>query len=79
VGFHFVGQEDYQNLVKFTVDTLVDYLVTQSNVIAAVEGGNEQIDDVRNWLAENIKPFFGDRVESTFNFRGPIWYLRKAQ
>lgn len=41
VGFHFVGQEDYQNLVRFTVDTLVDYLVTQSNVIASVEGIGE--------------------------------------
>jgi ubiquinone/menaquinone biosynthesis C-methylase UbiE len=26
-GFHFIGQEDYHNLVKFSVETLVNYLV----------------------------------------------------
>ena len=77
-GFHFAGQEEYQNLVKFSIETLVDYLVTQSNVIAAVEGGSEGIEDVRQWLTENISPFFGNRIEATFMFGGPIWYLRKA-
>lgn len=77
-GFHFIGQEDYRNFVKFSVETLVDYLVTQSNVIAAVEGGKERIEDVRRWLTENVEPFFTGRAEATFMFRGPIWYLRKA-
>ena len=77
-GFHFVGQEQYQNQVRFSVATLVDYLVTQSNVIAAVEGGSEHIDDVREWLTGHIRPIFGDRGEATFRFHGPIWYLRKA-
>jgi len=77
VGFHFIGQEDYQNFVQFSLETLVDYLVTQSNVIVAVEGGKEKIEDVRCWLTENLAPFFAGRAEATFMFRGPIWYLRK--
>ena len=77
-GFQFVGQEDYQNLVKFSVETLVDYLVTQSNIIAAVEGGKERIEDVRQWLTESVTPFFEGRAEATFLFRGPIWYLRPS-
>jgi len=77
-GFHFDNQEHYQNHVRFSLATLADYLVTQSNVIAAVEGGNEHIDDVREWLTRHIRPIFGDRVEATFKFQGPIWYLRKA-
>ena len=77
-GFRLIGQEDYQNFVKFSPETLVDYLVTQSNVIVAVEGGKESIEDVRCWLAENVVPFFAGRAEATFMFRGPIWYLRKS-
>ena len=77
VGFHFIGQEDYQNFVQFSLETLVDYLVTQSNVVVAVEGGKEKIEDVRRWLTENLAPFFVGRAEATFMFRGPIWYLRK--
>jgi len=77
-GFRLIGQEEYQNFVQFSLETLVDYLVTQSNVIAAVEGGKERIEDVMRWLTENIAPFFAGRAEATFMFRGPIWYLRKT-
>jgi len=77
-GFQFIGQEDYQNIVKFSVETLVDYLVTQSNIIAAVEGGTENIEDVRQWLTQSVTPFFEGRAEATFLFRGPIWYLRPS-
>jgi SAM-dependent methyltransferase len=75
-GFQFIGHEDYQNTVTFSVETLVDYLVTQSNIIAAVEGGTENIEEVRQWLTESVTPFFEGRAEATFLFRGPIWYLR---
>ena len=77
-GFQFVGQEDYQNFVKFSIETLVEYLITQSNIIAVVEGGKEGIEDVRQWLTESVTPFFAGRAEATFMFRGPIWYLRSS-
>ena len=77
-GFHFVVQEKYQDLVTFSIGMLVDYLVTQSNIIAAIEGGSEEIANVRERLAENITPFFGSRMEANFLFGGPIWYLRKV-
>ena len=77
-GFHFAGQENYQNVVKFSVGTLVDYLVTQSNIIARVEGGDERIQDVRQWLTDSVAPFFDQRAEAAFIFGGPIWYLRRA-
>jgi ubiquinone/menaquinone biosynthesis C-methylase UbiE len=76
--FHFVGNENYQNLVTFSIETLVDYLVTQSNIIVTVEGGSEEITNVREWLSENIAPFFRNRMEANFLFGGSIWYLRKA-
>jgi SAM-dependent methyltransferase len=77
LGFQFVDQERYENRVQFTVDTLIDYLVTQSNVIAAVEGGNESISDVNAWLRQQITPLFKNLSRAAFIFAGPIWYLKK--
>jgi SAM-dependent methyltransferase len=77
-GFHLAGQEQYQNRISFSIEGLIDYLTTQSNVIAAVEGGNENIEAVRQWLMENLKPSFGDLKEATFLFHGPIWYLKNS-
>lgn len=77
-GFRLTGQEDHQNTVRFSVNTLVDYLVTQSNVIAAVEGGSEQLEEVKQWLTEGVSLYFGDESEADFIFRGSIWYLRKT-
>jgi SAM-dependent methyltransferase len=78
-GFHLAGHEQYQNAVSFSVGGLIDYLTTHSNVIAAVEGGAEEINEVRLWLAEQLKPLFGDLEEATFLFHGPIWYLKKQK
>ena len=82
-GFQFLGQEQYENTVCFSVDELVDYMLTQTNVIAAVEGGHEHISDIRAWLMAEVAPKFinkstGTRMEiATFHFGGPIWYMQK--
>ena len=76
-GFHVAGHEQYQHRMSFSVEGLIDYLTTHSNVIAAVECGGEDIGAVRLWLRENLEPLFGDLEEATFLFHGPIWYLKK--
>jgi SAM-dependent methyltransferase len=76
-GFHLAGQEQYQNRISFSIEGLIDYLTTHSNVIAAVEVGGEDINEVKQWLRENLKPLFVDLKEATFLFHGPIWYLQK--
>jgi SAM-dependent methyltransferase len=76
--FYLLGKEHYQNSLSFSVEQMVDYLVTQSNVIAAVECGSEEIGDVRRWLTESIEPLFAGRKEASFPFNGPIWYLQNA-
>ncbi len=75
-GFRFEGRERYANDVGFSLDELVDYLMTQSNVIAAVEGGAERAEDVRAWLKGALAPLFVT-PKSTFQFGGPITYLQK--
>ena len=38
--------------LSFTPDQLADYFTTQSNVIAAVEGGSEDVGAIREWLVD---------------------------
>ena len=76
-GFNFPYREEYQNEVEFTVEELAAYLITQSNVIAATEQGNERVEEVYEWLIMQTRPFFpAEKV--TFPFSGFIWYLQKT-
>jgi SAM-dependent methyltransferase len=77
-GFRLMGQEYYQNSLNFSVETFVDYLVTQSNVIAQIEYGKEEIGEVRGWLINNIRPLLSGTQEACFLFDSPIWYLQKT-
>ncbi|KAM3113267.1 class I SAM-dependent methyltransferase [Phormidesmis sp. 146-33] len=74
-GFHFIKEEQYENAIRFSLERLVDYLVTQSNVIAIVEGGRETIEETKTWLVEAIKPMFSS-VEEEFLFSASIWYMQ---
>lgn len=76
-GFEFAYREEYENEVQFDVEELAAYLTTQSNVIAAVEEGRENVDDVNAWLIQQLRPFFKDE-KVNFPFSGFIWYLQKG-
>lgn len=55
-GFNFARREHYQSDVVFGLQELVAYLLTQSNLIAVIEEGNENIDGVRSWLNRALAP-----------------------
>jgi SAM-dependent methyltransferase len=76
-GFYLAGDEEYKNRISFSIDGLIDYLTTQSNVIAAVEVDGEDINEITLWMRETLKPVFGELKEATFLFYGPIGYLNK--
>ncbi|HEY3476030.1 MAG TPA: class I SAM-dependent methyltransferase [Anaerolineales bacterium] len=76
-GFAFVSSEEYQNEIRFTVEELAAYLMTQSNVIAVTEQGNETLDEVHDWLIKQTRLFFKSE-RATFLFGGFIWYLQKT-
>lgn len=76
-GFDFVSTEDFTNDIRFSVEELACYLSTQSNMIAAVEGGHETIEEALEWLVSELQPLFGGEPRE-FNFAGSIWYLRKV-
>ena len=77
-GFQLVEDEKYSNVVFFDRKQLIDYLLTQTNVIAAVERGEATLDDVRAYLTTGVSPFFTSSEKQTFDFGGPISYLRRA-
>jgi SAM-dependent methyltransferase len=75
-GFRLVERESYANEVSFSVEELVaSYLMTQSNVVAAVESGAESLESVHAWLVGSLTPMFGE-PRGTFRFDGIIEYLR---
>ncbi len=75
-GFRFAARERFENRVAFSVAELVRYLMTQSNVIAAVEEGKERPDEVYAWLVHAIAPLF-TAPRGTFSFGNTVWYLQR--
>jgi len=74
-GFSMICHDVIENAVSFTLTTFVDFLLTLTNVIAAVEGGLEEVKESRKWLTENLGPFFNPGDNEKFTFTAPIWIL----
>lgn len=77
-GFRLVGHEQHQHTMTFSPESLIDYLVSQSNVISKVEVGGEAIADVKHWLMESISPLFAGKTVRSVLFDMPIWYMRPS-
>jgi hypothetical protein len=73
----FYGGEDYSNEVSFSREQLARYLLTQSNVIAAVEQGGEPLPAVYSWLLASVSPLFPVPT-ATFLFGGEILFLQPS-
>lgn len=76
-GFRLLAQDSYANVVVFDRAQLVDYLLTQTNVIAAIQRGELTLDNARAYLTAEVSPFFMSSEQQAFDFGGPITYLRK--
>lgn len=77
-GFSLAEEERYQNEVSFTPESLVAYLATQTNVMAAIGEGRESYNSATQWLEEQVRPFFADEY-ATFIFSTNAWYLKKMK
>jgi SAM-dependent methyltransferase len=73
-GFRLEGAEDFAIALPMTPTAYLDYMMTETNVAAAV-GRGVPVNDIRAWCAETLAPVFaGDIV-----FRGYIaWLTRPA-
>ncbi len=73
-GFKPEGRREFSHEIGFSHEELSLYLVTQSNVIAAVEGGRETLASAFHWIEQASAPFFtGERRD--FQFAGVIDYF----
>lgn len=71
-GFESVGREEYADPVSMSKPQLVDYFLTQSNVVVPVECGEATMDGVARWLVDELDVFFADSDEQTLTFWGIV-------
>ena len=71
-GFALVGQDRYTHEVSFSLEEHVNYLMSQSRVLAAIGEGKEDEEAVRRWLTDAQAPFF----EGPRSIRRAEVYLR---
>lgn len=76
-GFRFDKPETYENTVIFTLSQCVNYLSTQSNMIAKVEQGTLNLEVALNQIRTELEPIFPSE-SAHFGFSGWIWYLQKT-
>lgn len=76
-GFQLLGQDKYTNTVVFDRTQLIDYLLTQTNVIAAIQRGDWTLGEIRTYLTVEVSPYVMSAEPEAFDFGGPITYLRK--
>jgi hypothetical protein len=74
-GLRLVERERYTNEVSFSAEELTSYLMTQSNVVVAIESGAESLESARTWLTSSLASMFR-RPRGTFLFGGVIEYFR---
>jgi SAM-dependent methyltransferase len=75
-GFHF-NQEEYANELAWSRDEYIEFMLTQSNVIVAVDMGNETLSEARKWMHTTLASIIPEG-KGTFLFGGYIWYMQRA-
>jgi len=58
-GFGAPAQSDFASVASFTARQYAGFLMTESNVIAAIEYGDRDEGRVRGWLESELGPLFG--------------------
>jgi SAM-dependent methyltransferase len=77
-GLNLKDAETFIHDELMTLEQFTAYLLTQSNVIAAIDKCGVPVEEIAGWLGQGAKPFFGDH-QRTIEFVGSIWYLRRSQ
>jgi SAM-dependent methyltransferase len=76
-GFAAPVQRGFASVVSLTARRYAAFLMTESNVIAAIEYGGEAEGQVRAWLESEILSLFGD-ASRPVSFGGYIQALRRS-
>lgn len=76
-GFEQVGDEFFADDIDLTHEQLVDYQLTISNFVDAVERGTTR-EALREWALETTAPLFAGVEQRTVRFIGSVTCLRVA-
>ena len=76
LGFTLQRRQKFTHDEKMSAEHLTRYLLTQTNVIAAVERGTVPLESAAEWIYDGIQPFFSHEVR-TMKFGGSISFLRR--
>jgi ubiquinone/menaquinone biosynthesis C-methylase UbiE len=74
--FRFDYEDSFNNEVEFTIDELILYFTTQSNITTQIENKVTTYQEVENWLYKELKPFFTHKKQ-TIEYGNWIKYLQK--
>lgn len=77
-GFHLVKQEEYTNTVLMNRREFVSFMITQSNVTAAVEQGGQSLESVKEWFNQTLDTIFSGGSKE-IRFEGYIWYIQNGK
>jgi len=75
-GFHF-KQEEYTNELVWSREEYIEFILTQSNVIVAVDMGDETLREARSWMHATLASIVSEVEKGTFLFGGNIWYMKR--
>ena len=75
--FSFNKEDKFKNLVEFTIDDLILYFTTQSNITAHIECNITTYNEVEDWLNKELKPFFTKERRKIY-YGNWIKYLQKT-
>jgi len=70
-GFREVVSERFEHEHEFTLETLIGYLMTQTNVTAAVASGAHSSESICGWMTATLEPFFASHA-ATFVYGGTL-------
>jgi len=76
-GFEAPVHRGFASVASFTARQYAAFLMTESNVIVAIEFGSETADRVRGWLESELVPLFGDGSRPVA-FSGYVQALRRC-
>ncbi|HTL27997.1 MAG TPA: class I SAM-dependent methyltransferase, partial [Tepidisphaeraceae bacterium] len=75
-GFSLRATERFAHEETMSADQLTGYLLTQTNVIAAVESGSTPLDEAAAWIRAGVEPFFRGGT-GTMKFSGSISFVQR--
>lgn len=75
-GFQIFSQEEYAITYEMDMDYFIRFMLLQSNVIAQVEEGGRDLEEVKMWFYDTLSKFWKEEKQKLI-FEGYNWYIVK--